>query len=522
MRFAAALILVATAMAQRPGAVEGVVTDAVTGAPVKKALVTLRSTGRNEGYQALSDATGKFRIEGVKPGEYGLWAQAQGFDLQPARYLKPAVTVEEDKTAKDCAIRLHPLSRITGRVTDEFGEPVANAQVAALTYSYSHTGSSAIAQTVAITNDRGEYRLFDLASAPYYLRVSKKSPAPEVTGRGHRDPVEMEYGYTYYPGVRREAEAAPLVVAEGAEVSEIVIRIQRERVFRVHGKVIDSRTSQGVAKADIWTHDVGHVESREDGVFDIRGLAPGTYRVAAGIKSDGWLFSPAREVVITDHDVSDLVLRLEPALTVTGTILVEDGPREAAKQVRLSLEPVDGITGIEKAKVQDDGRFSIDNLVPQKYRLRLEDQPNGTYLKSVRCGDRDSTDDGLVDVAPGVGITLVFGRDGGRVEGKVQTGASKANMLATMAPAARLAGRLDLVHTSATNEGSFRFENVAPGDYKLFVWEVEDRGVAEYAGFRALLESRAVSVTVRPRETNSVTPDAIPAAEVQAARRKLR
>jgi hypothetical protein len=113
MRIAMVFFFVATVMAQRPGAVEGVVTNFVTGAPVKKALVTMRSTARNEGYQALSDTTGKFRIEGIKPGEYGLWAQAQGYDLQLARFFRAAVTVEEDKTVKDCAVRLHPLSSIT-------------------------------------------------------------------------------------------------------------------------------------------------------------------------------------------------------------------------------------------------------------------------------------------------------------------------------------------------------------------------------------------------------------------------
>ena len=37
---------------QKPGAVEGVVTNSVSGAPIKKAVVTLRSLSSNSGYQA--------------------------------------------------------------------------------------------------------------------------------------------------------------------------------------------------------------------------------------------------------------------------------------------------------------------------------------------------------------------------------------------------------------------------------------------------------------------------------------
>jgi hypothetical protein len=372
------------------------------------------------------------------------------------------------------------------RVGDEFGELIANARVEALTYSYSRGGPYPRTLAIANTNDRGEYRLFDVAAGKYYLRASKTVPRPAVTGRVHRDPIETEYGSSYYPDARRDPDAAPVVVAEGTEVSGIEIRIRRERVYNVRGKVIDGRNGGGIAKADIWVPVVGHVESRAEGVFDIRGFAPGVYHVGAAIQSDGWLFSPVREVVITDHDVNNVILRLEPALAIAGSVAAESGSRDGLSGVQVKLEPVDEIVGTANARVQEDGSFSIQNLAAHRYRLWLEHLRDGAYLKSVRCGDRDATGDALLDIAPGVQLTLVLGSDGGTVSGSARAATKGANVFVTLAPAGRLAERLDLVRTVEAEDGGFKVENVPPGEYKLFALESEDEKLPEYAGFRKL------------------------------------
>src|SRR5436305_15249669 len=59
--------------------VEGAVTNSATGAPVRKALVTLRPEIRRPAYQIFTDPAGRFRFENVDPGKYALCAEAQGF-----------------------------------------------------------------------------------------------------------------------------------------------------------------------------------------------------------------------------------------------------------------------------------------------------------------------------------------------------------------------------------------------------------------------------------------------------------
>jgi hypothetical protein len=97
-----------------------------------------------------------------------------------------------------------------------------------------------------------------------------------------------------------------------------------------------------------------------------------------------------------------------------------------------------------------------------------------------------------------------------------------ATVLATLAPTGRSQGRMDLVKTVEAESRKFVFEGVAPGEYKLFLWELEDVAIAGYPDFRRLLENQATPLEVHARETVTLTPKVIPVAQVLEARRKLR
>jgi hypothetical protein len=65
------LLLLASAWAQTPesASVQGSVTNSMTGAPVLRARIALRGSGRDaKNYTALTTADGKFTIPGVVPG----------------------------------------------------------------------------------------------------------------------------------------------------------------------------------------------------------------------------------------------------------------------------------------------------------------------------------------------------------------------------------------------------------------------------------------------------------------------
>lgn len=513
---------------QKPGAVEGVVTNSVSGAPIKKALVTLRSLlSRNSGYQALSDLAGRFRFDNVTPGDYGIWAEAQGYVRNAGRFFAPsqAVSVEEEKTIKDFSIRLEPLGVISGRVLDENGDPVPGAAVDGLRYSYSREGARLAHRAMATSNDRGEYRLFDLEPGRWYLRITKNMVQPNAKGRVHSALAEMDFLVTFYPGAEREAEAGSIEVAAGAELSQVDVRLRKTRVYHIRGKVIDAG-GQAAAKAWVRIEGVGNVLTRPDGTFDVLGIPPGAYRVEGEIREGHLLTSGMQQVTIEDRDVNDVIFRLEPAATVRGTAQVEGDPARKLQPVGVVLESLGGMWEAGNGQVQSDGTFAIPNVAPQTYRVTVEHRPMGLYLKSMRWGDQDLSAEGRIDVTPGGGVlALVFGNDSGTVEGTVQSaGPGPAPITVTLAPNGRLAGRFDLVQTVDTQEpgASFRLENVAPGDYKVFAWELADEDMAESPEFRNLFESKATATAVHAGEHQTVRLTTITAAEVEEARKKLR
>src|SRR5690242_9005415 len=67
----------------RAATVQGKVTKAASGEPIKNALVELQTRDANgTSYRTLSDAEGHFLLKDVLPGRYVLTAERPGFMLQ--------------------------------------------------------------------------------------------------------------------------------------------------------------------------------------------------------------------------------------------------------------------------------------------------------------------------------------------------------------------------------------------------------------------------------------------------------
>jgi hypothetical protein len=116
------LATAAAAYAQAPGkpaSVEGMVTHALTGAPIQRVHVTLDGFNgfRQQQYGASTDAEGKFSIAGVPPGNYALGAERPGFvPLTDNRSMSLAIKAGDTKT--DLKLTLTPTGGLVGRVLD--------------------------------------------------------------------------------------------------------------------------------------------------------------------------------------------------------------------------------------------------------------------------------------------------------------------------------------------------------------------------------------------------------------------
>ncbi len=184
----------ATATPAGTGAISGVVVDAATGGPVAGVIVGLGS--RSGGPQILTlprtvtDAKGRFLFRDLAPStRYYLRAARLGYASTRYGAAGPAVpttlpeleirtiddiatiAVAADQWVSDVRIQLWRLGSISGRVVDERHEPVVGAAVQAFSTTLSAGHSQYAGSDIATTDDRGEYRLANLAPGKYAVSV---------------------------------------------------------------------------------------------------------------------------------------------------------------------------------------------------------------------------------------------------------------------------------------------------------------------------------------------------------------
>ena len=160
-----------------PASVDGVAIKAGTTEPVAHARVMLTSVeGRLADTRvADTDERGRFVFRGVAAGTYRLLAQHDAFVRATGR----TVTVVAGQPVRDLVVAMTPTGVITGRVVDEYGDPVADVYVRAVAVKADLKVGLYLDSTFeATTNDLGEYRLFGLPPGAYIV-----SAAPYLAAR---------------------------------------------------------------------------------------------------------------------------------------------------------------------------------------------------------------------------------------------------------------------------------------------------------------------------------------------------
>ena len=202
------LLFCAAFAAAQPAGIEGVVLNHVTGLPlagVHLRLVTVDfgGGGLEQAYGAISDRAGHFSITNLKPGIYLVFPERTGFvQFQSAHPNMPVglVPLKPGQQLADYKVEMTPRAVMTGRVVDEYGDPVQNVSVQLEPVSPdTQMGPSFGLQSNVATDDLGE---FHLVTAPgrYRLHATRfpfqRESGPEIRTDGTS---AAPYADTYYP-----------------------------------------------------------------------------------------------------------------------------------------------------------------------------------------------------------------------------------------------------------------------------------------------------------------------------------
>ncbi len=106
-------------------------------------------------------------------------------------------------------------------------------------------------------------------------------------------------------------------------------------------------------------------------------------------------------------------------------------------------------------------------------------------MKSIRFGNQDATDGIQVTAMSPTGLQIVLTKESGFLEGTVSGAGQVIVPGATVVLVPAIGRKRSSLYKSAMTDskGQYRFENIAPGDYKLFAWLDVETGAWENADF---------------------------------------
>jgi protocatechuate 3,4-dioxygenase beta subunit len=428
------LLLVALSLAAAqpgpsgPGVLRGRVFDGRTGVPLPEASVLLRrETGEVD--QSTTDGEGGYEFRAVAPGRYTVSASKDGYSsvaysARPPIPDETPIQVGEGADVAGIDIVLERSCAVSGRVIDEFGEPVSRATVVAeVRYEDDEKLRRLFNAGETITDDLGRFRMSDLGAGKYFIAV--EPPELVLRGTGELDDIEDEEpaksAPVYFPGVTDPAAATPVRPKPGQDFTVTIALKPPVRTARLSGMVVDEQGRPPKPGTNVYVasrsspsaRSLGYFPVRADGRFTVFGLIPGQYDLSAELwDPDGkGLARGAARVTVSGGDRSGVVLKMTRGGTVSGRVVFEGTSPPPPDKLAIHVHEVRWFSSgrsLTETSVASDGTFTLTPIFDECL-IGLSGAPGWT-LKTVTVNGRDVTDTPLLvnggQTIPGATIVM--------------------------------------------------------------------------------------------------------------------
>jgi hypothetical protein len=374
---------------------------------------------------------GRFRFTNLPPGAYRLMAAYYTSEYWPTEYgqFEPhgrgsRITVAEDESVRNVTLEMIPTGSISGRVLDENGNPAARVRVMAIESRWQQGRQELQIAAARYTDDLGEFRLFWLPPARYYISAQpddprrralslielptgaettrETAPVPHLVHRlNARGETVTELLSPVYYGGNADFQTARLVpLAPGASVSNVDMALGAGRVpiRKIAGRVVDMngqpvkdgaialfpllREASVVSPAVLTGADGSFELTIGTGAYLLRATQPGIRcprpedaLICGGIAAVGSKPSAFLQIPASPDSIADFTVILKPPVEVRGRVIVE-GPKVTGNEadtlgIRIRLTPELTEYMVPPAVATSGGAFAVPAVFPGDYSVNV-------------------------------------------------------------------------------------------------------------------------------------------------------
>ena len=513
---------------EKPGTatLRGHVLAADTGRPLRKAQVRILAGEIRENRVVTTDDGGRYEFKEVKAGRYTISATKSSYvalsygQTRPLEAGKP-LDIKDGQTVERLDFSLPLAGVITGRILDEFGEPLSDVMVAPMRYQFMQGKRTLVpAGRTASTDDNGDFRLFGVMPGQYYLQATWRTNNPFGSGD-----TPVAYAPMFFPGVLEAGEAQRFTIDIGQQLNDLAMTLKPMKAARVSGTILtsDGRPYSGMlnvmrtAANGMMTSNIGAM-IRPDGTFQLNNLAPGDYQLRTfsnGPSGPDAEMGMAKLTVAGD-DITDFQLVTSKALSVSGRLIVDAAAaRSLPPGLFVNAFPFEGGPAgpsfNSPGRVADDFTFTL-KTGPGRSRITVGSMPPGWSLRAVRLNGADVTDTGVElkanENARGLEIELT--NKTSTVTGLATTGRGEASKDYTAVAFPQDSERWKLTNSRyirtgrPDQDGRFRISGLPPGEYLLVAVDRLEPGEATDPEFLERVHTKATRFSLLEGETKSI------------------
>lgn len=413
----------------------------------------------------VSTAEGVCEFRGLRAGTYSLQVIQRSFF--PTEESESQMDHVEIRNGQSQSVNFYLVKGgvLKGRAVSTEGSPIIGMPISALKLAGKEPSlpSAKESNVTAISDDRGEFRIYGLRPGSYTVAVNANRNASPM----------KSLGTLFYPGERESANATTFDLLPGQEVSipDMVLDLTRENQNSLSGVVQEAHAKplKGVSLA-LRSVDGSQISdstlSDEQGFFNFEGLPAGQYFLKATFNGEGY-FNLQRQILIKDLTTNKVTLELRPLLLISGRAYLRSKTGVAPlPSLRLQLEPAQNGRDKIELVTDKDGAFSQRSSSDGSFWWNFPELPPEYFVNRILLDGKEITNRPVkLDQASDLrGVSIELSAGAAEIRGVVQGGTCRGNLIYAIALLSK-SDDIQFVRKANCSADSFRIQSLAPGRY---------------------------------------------------------